>query len=42
MKKIKLIVSDIDEMLDSSMGEIIRDGYKIAIIGPPNAGKSSF
>ena len=41
-KKIKLIVSDIDEMLDESMGEIIRDGYKIAIIGPPNAGKSSF
>ena len=29
-------------MLDESMGEIIRDGYKIAIIGPPNAGKSSF
>ena len=29
-------------MLDDSMGEIIRDGYKIAIIGPPNAGKSSF
>ena len=41
-KKIKLIVSEIDEMLDESMGEIIRDGYKIAIIGPPNAGKSSF
>ena len=35
--KIKLIVSEIDEMLDDSMGEIIRDGYKIAIIGPPNA-----
>lgn len=29
-------------MLDSRMGEIVRDGYKIAIIGPPNAGKSSF
>ena len=29
-------------MLDESDGEIIRDGYKIAIIGPPNAGKSSF
>ncbi|MEK9959089.1 MAG: tRNA uridine-5-carboxymethylaminomethyl(34) synthesis GTPase MnmE [Pelagibacteraceae bacterium] len=41
-KKIKLIVSEIDEMLDESMGEIIRDGYKIAIIGAPNAGKSSF
>ncbi len=41
-KKIKCIVSEIDEMLDESMGEIIRDGYKIAIIGAPNAGKSSF
>ncbi len=41
-KKIKIIVSEIDEMLDESMGEIIRDGYKIAIIGAPNAGKSSF
>ena len=29
-------------MLDETMGEIIRDGFKIAIIGPPNAGKSSF
>ncbi len=41
-KKIKFILSEIDEMLDESMGEIIRDGYKIAIIGAPNAGKSSF
>jgi tRNA modification GTPase len=41
-KKIQFIVSDIDEMLDETMGEIIRDGFKIAIIGPPNAGKSSF
>jgi tRNA modification GTPase len=41
-KKIKSIALDIDEMLDDTMGEIIRDGFKIAIIGPPNAGKSSF
>jgi len=41
-KKIKSIASNIDEMLDDTMGEIIRDGFKIAIIGPPNAGKSSF
>ena len=40
-EKIKSIVSDIDEMLDETMGEVIRDGFKIAIIGPPNAGKSS-
>ena len=26
---------------DQKVGEIIREGYKIAIIGPPNAGKSS-
>ena len=41
-EKIKSIVSDIDDMLDETMGEVIRDGFKIAIIGPPNAGKSSF
>ena len=28
-------------MLDSQRGEILRDGVKVAIIGPPNAGKSS-
>lgn len=40
--KIKKIKTEIDQMLDNRMGEIVRDGYKIAIIGPPNAGKSSF
>ena len=40
--KIKNILKEIDVMLDDSMGEVIRDGYKIAIIGPPNVGKSSF
>ena len=40
--KIKNILKEIDAMLDDSMGEVIRDGYKIAIIGPPNVGKSSF
>ena len=34
--------TEIAHHLDTSkMGEIIRDGFKIAIIGPPNAGKSS-
>ena len=28
-------------LLDSQRGEILRDGVKVAIIGPPNAGKSS-
>ena len=37
-EKIKSIVSDIDEMLDETMGEIIRDGFKIAIIGPQMPG----
>ena len=41
-QKIKNILNEIDGMLDDSTGEIIRDGYKIAIIGPPNSGKSSF
>lgn len=40
--KIRKIKKEIDEMLDDSMGEIVRDGYKITILGPPNAGKSSF
>lgn len=30
-----------DFLADSKAGEIIRDGYRIAIMGPPNAGKSS-
>ena len=38
----KYIKKEIDVMLDDSMGEVIKDGYKIAIIGPPNVGKSSF
>ena len=28
-------------MDDNKAGEIIREGFKIAIIGPPNVGKSS-
>jgi tRNA modification GTPase len=34
---------EIDTMLnDSKVGEIMREGFKIAIFGPPNSGKSSF
>ncbi|AXV16882.1 tRNA uridine-5-carboxymethylaminomethyl(34) synthesis GTPase MnmE [Neorhizobium sp. SOG26] len=28
-------------LAEAKAGEIIRDGYKVAIVGPPNAGKSS-
>ena len=36
------IISEIEENLnDKKVGEIIREGFRIAIIGPPNVGKSS-
>lgn len=36
------IAGEIDEHLDDERhGEIIRDGYRVALMGPPNAGKSS-
>jgi len=36
------IKSEIKKVLDDKkVGEIIREGFKIAILGPPNAGKSS-
>ncbi len=36
------VLNDINKILnDQKVGEIIRDGFKIAIIGPTNAGKSS-
>ena len=46
LKKIKRDTSDvlkeINEILDDQkVGEIIREGFKIAIVGPTNAGKSS-
>ena len=46
LKKIKKDVSDvlskINKILnDQKVGEIIREGFKIAIVGPTNAGKSS-
>ena len=35
------IKNEIKKTLADNTGEIIREGYKIAIIGPPNVGKSS-
>jgi len=38
----KLVSSEIQKVLkDQKVGEIIREGFKIAIVGPTNAGKSS-
>jgi tRNA modification GTPase len=46
LKKIKKdssdVLNDINKILnDQKVGEIIREGFKIAIVGPTNAGKSS-
>ena len=46
LKKIKIdssnVLNEINKILnDQKVGEIIREGFKIAIIGPTNAGKSS-
>ena len=42
-KKIKEINDEVLTMLnDSKIGEIMREGFKIVIFGPPNSGKSSF
>ena len=36
------MVNEINKILnDQKIGEIIREGFKIAIVGPTNAGKSS-
>ncbi|MDA9613899.1 tRNA uridine-5-carboxymethylaminomethyl(34) synthesis GTPase MnmE [Pelagibacteraceae bacterium] len=40
--KIDLIIAEMDSHLgESNKGEILRNGFKIAIIGEPNVGKSS-
>ncbi len=41
-KKIENIINQINKTLnDGKVGERIREGFKIAIVGPPNVGKSS-
>ena len=41
-KSSKEVLSEIKKILnDQKIGEIIREGFKIAIVGPTNAGKSS-
>ena len=36
------VINEIDKILnDQKVGEIIREGFKVAIVGPTNAGKSS-
>ena len=42
-QKITKISEEIlNKLDDSKVGEIMREGFKIAIFGPPNSGKSSF
>ena len=42
MKKIDELISDINlHISEKNQGEIIKDGFRIAIIGEPNVGKSS-
>jgi len=41
-ERIDALVAEIDAALDDEgLGERVRDGFRIALIGPPNAGKSS-
>ncbi len=43
IKKVSIeVIKEIEKILnDQKVGEIIREGFKIAIVGPTNAGKSS-
>ena len=38
---VNLLASINEALRDNQVGEMIRDGVSIAIVGPPNAGKSS-
>ncbi|MFN4024372.1 MAG: tRNA uridine-5-carboxymethylaminomethyl(34) synthesis GTPase MnmE [Hyphomonas sp.] len=40
--KLDAVIKDMESAIgDRSVGERIRDGFRVAIVGPPNAGKSS-
>ncbi|WP_321487898.1 tRNA uridine-5-carboxymethylaminomethyl(34) synthesis GTPase MnmE [uncultured Hyphomonas sp.] len=42
LTKLDLIIAELEDALgDRGIGEKIRDGFRVAIVGPPNAGKSS-
>lgn len=42
LSRLDKVIADIESGLgDRGVGERIRDGFRIAIVGPPNAGKSS-
>ena len=42
LHKLDLIIAELEDALgDRGIGEKIRDGFRVAIVGPPNAGKSS-
>jgi tRNA modification GTPase len=42
LTKLGVIIAEFEEALgDRGIGEKIRDGFRVAIVGPPNAGKSS-
>jgi len=41
-KEIDIIINDLENLAEGyKTGRIIRDGYRVVILGPPNAGKSS-
>ena len=41
-KLVEVLILDMNRFLkDDRRGEIVRDGVRKAIVGPPNAGKSS-
>jgi tRNA modification GTPase len=42
LSKLDMIIAELEGALgDRGIGEKIRDGFRVAIVGPPNAGKSS-